>query len=340
MTATPGPSDPSGPAPRLPDGRWRAVDVLLWLIAALAYFVFPEHRVLGSQVIITALFALSLDLVLGYAGIVSLGHAAFFGLGAYTAGLLATHGWGEPLSGIVCAGAVAAVLGYAISFLVIRGRPLAQLMITLGVGLLLVEAANKAAAITGGVDGLSDVPMWRLLGAFRFDMAGNTAYLYSLAVAFLSFVVIKRIVDSPFGLSLRAIREGARRMPALGAPVGRRLSAVFTLGAGLAGVAGGLLAQTTQFVGLDSLDFPRSAAVLMVLALGGTGRLYGAFFGAGLFMLMQDFLARRNPVYWQFWIGLLLVVIVLFGRGGVLAGADAVRDRLARRRVPKRGNKP
>ena len=321
------------PDPILPDGRWRAVDSALWLVAVLAYFVFPEHRVLGSQVIITALFALSLDLVLGYAGIVSLGHAAFFGLGAYTAGLLARHGWGEPLTGLVGAGAAATLLGYATSFLVVRGRPLAQLMITLGVGLLLVEAANKAASITGGVDGLSDVEMWKLLGAFRFDLAGNTAYLYSLVVAFGGFVLVKRLVASPFGLSLRAIREGARRMPALGAPVGRRLAAAFTIGAGLAGIAGGLLAQTTQFVGLDTLDFPRSASIMIVLSLGGTGRLYGAFAGAGLFMLMQDFLARRNPVYWQFWIGLLLVVVVLFGRGGVLAAGDAVRERFARRRV-------
>jgi len=146
------------------------------------------------------------------------------------------------------------------------------------------------------------------------------------------FLAIKRIVSSPFGLSLRAIREGARRMPALGAPVGRRLVAAFTIGAGLAGVAGALLAQTTQFVGLDALDFQRSAAVLIMVSLGGTGRLYGAFVGAGLFMLMQDYLARQSPEYWQLWIGLLLVAVVLFARGGVLGGIDAVRARIGRRR--------
>jgi branched-chain amino acid transport system permease protein len=311
------------------------LDSALWLAPVAAYFVFTEHLVLGSQVIITALFALSLDLILGYAGIVSLGHAAFFGLGAYTAGLLAVHGWGEPLSGLVCAAAVAALAGYATSFLVIRGRDLAQLMITLGVGQLVLEAANKAAWLTGGIDGLSDVPMWRVAGMFRFDLAGRTAYWYSLVVAFLGFVVAKRIVSSPFGLSLRAIREGAPRMPAIGAPVGRRRVAVFTISAALAGIAGALLAQTTQFVGLDVLDFQRSASVLIMLALGGTGRLYGAFLGAGLFMLMQDYLARQNPVYWEFWIGLLLVVVVLFARGGVLGGIDVVRDRLIRRGRPR-----
>jgi branched-chain amino acid transport system permease protein len=333
MTAPRGPVDPvaASPEPVLPNARWRWADILLWLAAAGAYFVFPEHRVLGSHVLITALFALSLDLVLGYAGIVSLGHAAFFGLGAYTAALLALHGWGEPLTGLLCAAAVAAAAGYAVSFLVIRGRPLVQLMITLGVGMMLVEAANKAAAITGGVDGLSDIPMWRLFGVFRFDLAGNTPYVYSLVVAFLGFVLIKRIVDSPFGLSLRAIREGARRMPAIGAPVARRLTAAFTIGAGLAGIAGAVLVQTTRSVGLNMLDFSSSAGLVIMVSLGGTGRLYGAFVGAGLYLLMQDFLAQQNPVYWQFWIGLLLVVVVLFMRDGVLGGVEAVRDLLRRR---------
>jgi branched-chain amino acid transport system permease protein len=321
----------SEPALVLPNGRWQVVDAAIWLAAVAAYFVFPGHHLLGSQVLITALFALSLDLVIGYAGIVSLGHTAYFGLGAYTAGLLAIHGWGEPITGLVAAGAVAALVGYATSFLVVRGRPLAQLMITLGVGLMVLEAATKVAAVTGGIDGLPDIPMWRVLGRFRFDLAGNTAFWYSLVVAFLVFVVVKRIVDSPFGLSLRAIREGAPRMPAIGAPVGRRLVATFTLGAGLAGIAGGLLAQTTQFVGLDVLEFQRSASVLIMLALGGTGRLYGAFVGAGLYMLMQDYLQRQDALYWELWIGVLLVAVVLFARGGVIGGIDVVRGRIARR---------
>ncbi|HEY0479311.1 MAG TPA: branched-chain amino acid ABC transporter permease [Kofleriaceae bacterium] len=333
MTAPP-PPPPSPPAHlgHLPDDRWRRWDTALWLAPVIAYLVFPGHLVLGSQVIITALFALSLDIILGYAGIVSLGHAAFFGLGAYTAGLLAAHGWTEPLTGLVCAGVIAAAGGYATSFLVVRGSALTQLMITLGVVLLLQEVANKASSLTGGVDGLS-FTMSPLLGAIRFDLAGRTAYGYSAVVALAAFVLVRRVVTSPFGLSLRAIREGAARMPALGAPVGRRLVAAFTLSAGLAGLAGGLLAQTTQFVAIDSISFPRSAAVLIMLVLGGAGRLYGAFLGAGLFMLMQDYLARLDPVYWQLWIGGLLVVVVLFGRGGVLGVAEELGARLRRRRA-------
>lgn len=331
------PGDPAAPGSAraslvLPGDRWRLVDSALWLAPVAAYFVFPEHRALGVHVIIAALFALSLDLILGYAGIVSLGHAAYFGLGAYTAALLAVRGWGEPISGLVCAGIVAAIVGYATSFLVVRVRDLAQLMITLGVGLMLQEAATKVAVVTGGIDGISDIPMWRLGGTFRFDLAGHTGYWYCLAVTFIAFVLAKRLAHSPFGLSLRAIREGVQRMPAIGAPVGQRQVAVFTIGAGLAGVAGGLLAQTTQFVGLDVLELRRSADVLIMLALGGTGRLYGAFLGAGLFMLMQDYLARLDPIYWQFGIGFLLVAVVLFAPGGVLGGIDAVRARLARGR--------
>jgi len=314
---------------RLPDGHWHPAEMVFWLVPVAAFFLLPDYLILGGQILITALFALSLDLILGYAGIVSLGHAAFFGLGAYTAGLLAAHGWGEPLSGLLAAAAVAALAGWLCSFLVVRGGDLTRLMVTLGIGLMLFEAANKAAFVTGGVDGLSGVTMDKVLGLFEFDLSGKTAYLYSLVVTFALFLLLRRLTQSPFGLSLRGLREGVRRMPALGADVPRRLSAVFTLAAAIAGVAGGLLAQTTQFVGMDVLGFPRSAELLVMLVLGGAGRLYGALIGAALFMIAQDVLAGINPVYWQFWIGLLLVVMVLFARGGVMGAVDALRGRLA-----------
>jgi branched-chain amino acid transport system permease protein len=321
-------------AVRLPSDRWQIWDTALWLVPVAVYFFFPGYLQLGSQVIITALFALSLDIVIGYAGITSLGHAAFFGLGAYTAGLLAAHGWGEPLTGLVCAAVVAAGVGYLTSFLVVRGAALTQLMITLGVGLLLLEVANKATRWTGGANGLSDMTVDKLLGVFRFDLEGRTGYIYSLVVAFAAFVLVRRVLSSPFGLSLRAIREGAARMPALGAPVSRRLVAAFTFAAALAGIAGALLTQTTQVVGLEVLGLQRSATVLIMLVLGGTGRLYGAFIGAGLFMLIQDYFARRDPMYWQLWIGCLLVAVVLVGRGGILGIADALRARWAGRSAP------
>ncbi len=300
-------------------------EAAFWAALLAAYFLLPGYRVLGSQILILALFALSLDLVLGYAGILTLGHAAFLGLGAYTAGLLAVHGWGEPLTGLLAGAAVAAIMGFATSFLVVRGEDLTRLMVTLGLGFLLYEAANKAAFVTGGVDGLSGVTMWKLFGAFPFDLAGRTAYLYSLAVLFIVFLFLRRLSRSPFGLALRGIRENRARMPAIGVPVRRRLVAAFTLGAGIAGIAGALLAQTTQFVGLDTLGFGRSADTVIMLVLGGTGRLYGALIGTAVFMIAQDYLSGINPVYWQFWLGLLLVVFVFFARGGIMGAIERMR---------------
>jgi branched-chain amino acid transport system permease protein len=323
------------PVPRLPNGRWHALEVVFWLLPLASWFLFPQYLVLTSQIMIVGLFALSLDLILGYAGIVSLGHAAFFGLGAYTAGLWSVHGWGEPVSGLLAGAVVAGIFGWIVSFLVVRGQDLTRLMVTLGIGLMLFEAANKASWLTGGVDGLSGMMVGNLLGTFEFDLEGKTGFVYSYVVLFLVFLVLRRLVDSPFGLGLRGIREGGRRMPAIGADVNRRLRAVFTVGAVVAGIAGALLAQTTQFVGLDMLGFPRSAELLIMLVLGGTGRLYGALVGTAIFMVAQDKIAGINPTYWQFWIGLLLVCIVLFAKGGIVGGCANVLERMRERRAAK-----
>ena len=310
--------------------RWRPVEVVFWLATLLPYFLFPDYLVLASQIAITALFALSLDLILGYAGIVSLGHAAFFGLGAYTAGLAAKHGWGEPISGLVLAALVAGTVGYGASFIVSRFRHLALIMITLGMGLLLEQAANSASWLTGGADGLQGVTMAPILGRFSFDIAGHTAYVYSLVVLFLLFLFCRRLVNSPFGLSLRAVKGNPTRAAAVGISVNARLVAIYTVAAGIAGIAGALLTQTTQFASLDVLDFNRSADVQLVLVIGGIGYLYGGLIGAILFKLMQDYLASVTPQYWQFWIGLLLVILVLVGRERLAAFRAWIRHLIAR----------
>src|SRR5205085_6659908 len=173
--------------------------------------------------------------------------------------------------------------------------------------------------------------MGKIFGVFGFDLGGKTAFVYSFVVLFALFFLLKRVVASPFGLALRGIRENRARMPALGVPVRRRLVAAFTLAATIAGAAGALLTQTTQFVGIDTLAFDRSADVLIMLVLGGTGRLYGAIIGTAVFMIARDYLSGINPVYWEFWLGLLLVVFVLFARGGILGAADAIRHKIGRR---------
>lgn len=298
--------------------RWHRAEYAFWLLPVLAYFAFGENLSLLSQIAIAALFCLSLDLILGYAGIVSLGHAAFFGVGAYAAGLLAKYGWGDPLLGLAGAAAVAGAAGFATSFLVLRGADLTRLMVTLGVSMMFFEAANKLTDFTGGVDGLQGVEVKPVLGLFSFDLYGKTAYWYSLAVLFVMFWLARRLVHSPFGLSLRGIRQNVGRMPAIGAPVNGRLVAVYTIGAAYAGVAGGLLTQTTQFVSLDVLSFSRSAELLLILVLGGTGSLYGALIGTMVFMAAHHFLSGINPQYWQFWLGAVLVLIVLFARDGIM----------------------
>lgn len=300
--------------------RWRWPEVLFWVVAFGVLFLPSGKFLILNEIAILALFALSLDLVLGYAGIVSLGHAAFLGAGAYTAGLLARHGFGDPLAGLAAAVAVAGVLGFATSFLVLRGSDLTRLMVTLGVALVLGEIANAFPGISGGADGLQGMVVGKVLGIFEFDLFGRTAYAYSLAVLFALLMLARLVVLSPFGLSLMAIRRNPLRAAALGVPVHRRLVAVYTLAAAYAGAAGALLAQTTAFVSLDIFEFHRSADLLLVLIIGGAGWLYGGIVGAVIYKLLQDGLASLTPQYWQFWIGLFLVVFVMVGRERMSAG--------------------
>jgi branched-chain amino acid transport system permease protein len=310
----------------LENAKFKPLEVVFWLCTLLPFVLAPSYLSLASQIAITALFALSLDLILGYAGIVSLGHAAFFGVGAYTAGLIAKHYWTEPLSALVLAAIVAGLAGYALSHVVVRFRHLALIMLTMGFGLLLHEAANSASGLTGGADGLQGFKVPAVLG-FKFDMFGRAAYGYSLVVLFLVFLVARRIIHSPFGLALRGIRENAVRMPAIGAPSLAHLRKAYTIAAVMAGVAGALLTQTTSTVSLDVLSFGRSADVLVILILGGAGRLYGGIIGAIIYMVARDQFSGVNPQYWYFWIGLLLVVVVMFLPNGILGGLSALRKK-------------
>jgi branched-chain amino acid transport system permease protein len=307
--------------------RWRPAEYVFWAATILPFVVFPNHLALASQIAITALFALSLDLILGYAGIVSLGHAAFFGIGAYTAGILSVYGWGDPFVGLIGAVLTAGIAGYASSFIVARFRHLTLIMITLGIGFLVHEAANQASWLTGGSDGLQGVRIGPLLGRFTFDLWGYTAYTYSLIVLFLVFVLARRVINSPFGLSLRGIRENPLRMPAVGASSRAHIRKIYTLSAVVAGVAGAVLAQTTGTVSLGVVDFQRSADVLVMLILGGAGRLYGGLIGAIIFMVARDQFSGINPQYWYFPIGILLVAVVMFLPGGILGGLTRIMAR-------------
>jgi branched-chain amino acid transport system permease protein len=295
--------------------RWRVSEVVFWVVVLACPFLFPSRYLIMTDILRLALFTLSLDLILGYAGIVSLGHAAFFGVGAYSAGLLALHGIiNEPVIALVVSGLVAMLLGFATSFLVIRGVDLTRLMVTLGIALLMEALGERFSNITGGTDGLQGIEMQPILGMFAFDMFGKTGFWYCLIVLFLLFLVARRIVHSPFGLSLRAIRNNPLRAAAIGVPVNRRLIAIYTLAAFYAGIAGALFTQTTALASLDVFAFERSADLMLVLVIGGTGYLYGGLIGAVVFKMLQELFQTITPQYWMFWIGLVLVVLVMVGR--------------------------
>jgi branched-chain amino acid transport system permease protein len=300
------------------DPRIRLVEWLPWVLGLAVYFFLPEYLLLGARV-------LTYILILGYGGIITLGHAAFFGIGAYTAGLLSARlGWADPFLLLVAAVFAAGAFGIATGAVILRTRGLTQLMLTLAVAALCLEFAQKATTLTGGTDGLTGVTITPIFGLFDFDLFGKTAYLWCLTLLFASWWMTRRIVYSPFGATLCGIRENKVRMHSIGVPVYRRLLTAYTISAMIAGLAGALLAQTNEFVGLNVLSFDLSGELLVMLILGGVGRLYGAFVGPLVYLVAQDFLAKQFPEYWYFGIGLMLVLVVLFARGGILGLADAL----------------
>jgi branched-chain amino acid transport system permease protein len=302
----------------LAPARWRPWEIGAWVVLWSLPVVLASHAALINEIAIFALFALSLDLILGYAGIVSLGHAAFFGIGAYGAGLFAKHVMPDPLVGLAVAMAGSALLGLLTSPMIVRGTDLTRLMVTMGVALVLYELANKFDTLTGGADGLQGVVMGKLLGQFEFDLGARVGSCYSMAVLFIAFVVLRRVVHSPFGASLQALRDNRLRLGAIGLSVNGRLAAVYTLSASLAGAAGALLVQTTGFASLDVFDFHRSADVMLALVIGGAGWLWGGLVGALAFKVLHDLISAVTVQYWTFWIGLFLVVLMLVGREKLL----------------------
>ncbi|MEJ8849831.1 branched-chain amino acid ABC transporter permease [Variovorax rhizosphaerae] len=315
-------ADPKGAvdfqAALLRKARWRPLEFVVWVAAFALPLLMPSHALMVNEIAIVALFAMSLDLILGYTGIVSLGHAAFFGFGAYAAALFAKLVMPDPTVGLLFAIVVSAALGALASVTILRGTDLTRLMVTLGTALLLLELANKLDWLTGGADGLQGVVMGPVLGMFEFDLFGRTAAWYSLTIVLVLFLVMRRIVQSPFGATLKAIRDNRLRAMAIGIPVASRLVTIYTIAAAIAGAAGALLAQTTGFASLDVLAFDRSADVMLMLVIGGVGWLYGGIAGAIVFKLLQDTLSTVTPQYWMFWIGLILVLLVLVGRDRLL----------------------
>lgn len=316
---------------RITRNDWRWEELLFWALVAASAFVFPGHLPLISQVIIFGIFAMSLDLLIGYTGIASLGHAVFFGIGAYTAGYLSQAGYGEPISGLGVAAVMAGATGLLASFLVVRLRGIALLVVTLGLGLLFFELAGRLRFITGGEDGLQNIETWPLLGLFPFDFRGVTATIYAFVAGATLYIATKYLSRSNFGLALEAVRENEKRASAIGIPVRRVQAMSFIVSAAIAGVAGALYAQTMQYVALDVINLDRSVGALIMVVLGGLGTLLGGLIGAAIYITARDILAALDPVYWNFWLGTLLFVVVWLGRGGVLGLLKRLKARFFER---------
>jgi branched-chain amino acid transport system permease protein len=309
--------------------RWSARAGWLWWVAAIAsFFVFPAYRAFGASILVMALFGLSLGLSLGFAGIVSLGHAMYFGLGAYVAGRLALAGWQEPISVVLIAALVVGVLAVGVGFAILRLAGLPLLMVTLALGVIAFEAANKATRITGGDDGLAGISFLPVFGIFQWKLDGQVQYLYVLVWLALVFLLARRIVASPYGLSMAGVRENPLRMQLLGAPVLRRLVTMYSVSAGIAGIAGALLTQITAFVGLQVLSVETSVDVLVMVVLGGMFSLYGGLLGAPVYMIIKYLTQQWNPFYWMLVIGVLLMGVTFFLKGGIAGRmASAFRPR-------------
>ena len=293
---------------------WLGYVLALAVIFAL-YWFFPGSLLMLTHIAIMAILVMSLDLVTGYAGLPTLGHAAMFGMGAYSAGLFARHFSPDPLMGLMVGAGSGALIAFVSGLFLVHYQGLAFLMLTIAVTLILQSLANSLQGITGGDNGLTGYDISPLLGHFNFDMFGVTGYWYCMIAMLVCYAVLRRIMRSPFGLCCVGIRENRERMAANGTRIYPHLVRLYVIAGFVAGVAGALSAQVTQVVSLDSLGFELSAEALVMLVLGGLGTLTGAIIGTSLYSIIHHYAATANPFHWLFVIGGLLMLVVFLPKG-------------------------
>jgi len=283
-------------------------------IAALIAAPFVVYPVFMMSVLCFALFACAFNLLIGYVGLLSFGHATFFGGAAYfTAHAVKVWGW-EPLAGILLGVAGAAALGLVVGFLAIRRQGIYFAMITLALGQMFAFICLQAP-FTHGEDGIQGVPRGHLLGILDLNQP-LAMYYVTLAIFLFGYFAIWRIVNSPFGNILKAIRENERRAISLGYRVDRYKLGAFVMSAALAGLAGGTKAIVFQFATLTDVQWQMSGEVILMTLLGGIGTLIGPVVGAGLVIALQNYLAAYDfPV--TVLIGVIFVICVLVFRRGI-----------------------
>lgn len=288
--------------------------LVLAALAAALYFLAPDQLPLAARIATMAIFVMSLDLVVGYGGLATLGHSALFGVGAYASGLLAMHLSGDPLLGLASGAVAGALLAVLSGLFLLRYEGLTFLMLTVAVGQIAQNAASKLRDWTGGEDGLTGFTVDKIFGVWGFDLYGRVAFVYCVVVMLLCLWAMRRLMGSPFGLSVLGIHQNRVRAGAIGGSVRGQLLKLYALAGAFAGIAGALNAQVNQIVGLDTLGFELSAEALVMLVLGGAGNLLGAIAGTVVFMSIHHWAASINPYHWLFIIGGMLVVVVLLPR--------------------------
>ena len=305
--------------------------VAIALLGVVGYLLFPDDLAFLTRLIAITLLVLSLDLVTGYCGVATLGQAALFGVSAYVVGNVCLAGITDPLLLLVVGLLVGVVMGLVSGALITRFRGLPQLVLSIAFGQLVGALSNKLSSFTGGSDGLSGISPTPVLGIFNFDMYSRTAFIFSLTILAVVFVLLLRFVRSPFGLLCRGIRDDDLRAQMIGAAVYPRLVLMYAVSGAVAGIGGALNAITTGVVGLDSVSFERSAEALVMLVLGGAGNLWGALFGAVLFQIFEHIVSATNPFHWMTLVGLLLILIVVFAPRGLSHAVVVGWSKLTRR---------
>jgi branched-chain amino acid transport system permease protein len=309
--------------------RGLPVLVLVVVLAAMPLFVAPFTANTLSRILIFALFAVSLDLLVGITGLPSLGHAAYFGIGAYAAGLVSIHWTSEAPVPVLVAAVAGAGAAAATGWLAVRSGGVYFLMLTLAVGELTAQLATRLTSVTGGSNGLFGIPSVRV-GGEPLTLAG-LVYWYVLAFALLGFLGLWWVAHSPFGGALRGIRDNEPRMRSLGYSPFRYKFVAFILAGGFAGLAGGLFAGLLRIVNPSDAGFTSSALMLLAVVLGGAGTLWGPVLGAAVVVLVRDTFGPQLDGHGPLLLGLVFVVAVyVLPRG--FAGLAGLFTR--RRRVP------
>jgi branched-chain amino acid transport system permease protein len=293
----------------------RVASVLLFLL------VFPflmPYDALSVNILIFGLYAVGFNLLFGYTGLLSFGHAAFLGIGSYLAGIAMVHGdwpwWAAIPTGVVCAALAGAVIGY----LAIRTRGIYFSMVTLALAQIVYYVFYKAEHWTGGENGLRGIKLSRIdLPGFQIDfMNPQTKYYVILVFVALALWLVSRILNSPFGAVIEAIRENEKRAVACGYNVARSKLLVFVLSAGICGLAGTLRALHLSIVPIDSLHYLQSGQAVMMCLLGGMGTFFGPFVGAAVFLYLEDVVTNLTR-YWMGAVGVIFMIFVLFFPKGI-----------------------